>query len=135
MSNGRKVVADAIHIGDWWIKGNKNKRAKGILHLPAEGEFKLEVHGDLGRWAAVRALFSDQPAAAKILLYLITRIQILLSASADIFAPSRRRSFWKTRTSLISPNKCSQTRRGFYASRRMVRRTDYIWRGTFKRRI
>ena len=42
MSNRKKVVDDAIHVGDWWIKGNKNKRAKGILYLPAEGEFKLE---------------------------------------------------------------------------------------------
>lgn len=51
MSNQKKTVADTIHIGDWWIKDNKNKRAKGILSLPAEGDFKLEVHGDLGKSA------------------------------------------------------------------------------------
>ena len=49
MNNRKKTVADTIHVGDWWIKGNKNKRAKGILYLPAEGEFKLEVHGNLGK--------------------------------------------------------------------------------------
>lgn len=52
MSNRKKTATGAVHAGDWWIKGGKNKKAKGTLYLPAEGRFKLEVHGNLGKAAS-----------------------------------------------------------------------------------